>query len=77
MTGEITLQGDILEIGGVKEKVLGAYREGIKTIFLPKDNKEDLKEIPLEIRENIEFVFVSNYRDVYNNLFKKEEVVCS
>ncbi len=76
MTGEITLQGDILEIGGVKEKVLGAYREGIKTIYLPLKNKDDVKDIPLEIREKLEFIYVSNYNELYENLFCKEEVMC-
>ena len=76
MTGEITLQGDILEIGGVKEKVLGAYREGVKTIYLPLKNKEDVKDIPLEIREKLEFIYVSNYNELYENLFSKEEVMC-
>ena len=51
MTGEITLQGDILEIGGVREKVLGAYREGVRTIYLPLENKDDVKDIPKEIRK--------------------------
>ena len=76
MTGEITLQGDILEIGGVKEKVLGAYREGIKTVYLPLKNKDDVKDIPLEIREKLEFIYVSNYNELYENLFCKEEVMC-
>ena len=76
MTGEITLQGDILEIGGVKEKVLGAYREGVKTIYLPLKNKDDVKDIPLEIREKLEFIYVSNYNELYENLFSKEEVMC-
>ncbi len=76
MTGEITLQGDILEIGGVKEKVLGAYREGVKTIYLPLKNKEDVKEIPKEIREKLDFIYVSNYNELYKKIFvnKKEEV---
>ena len=69
MTGEITLQGDILEIGGVKEKVLGAYRSGVTTIYLPEANKVDLMDIPSEIKEKIKFVFVSNYYDLYKSLF--------
>ncbi len=78
MTGEITLQGDVLEIGGVKEKVLGAYREGVTTIYLPLENKEDLKDIPKEIREKLTFIFISNYRELYSNLFLKEkEIVCN
>ena len=75
MTGEITLQGDILEIGGVKEKVLGAYREGITTIYLPKTNKDDLKDIPKEIKRKINFILVSNYQEIYDQLFKEKELV--
>lgn len=75
MTGEITLAGDILEIGGVKEKVLGAYREGIKTIYLPLKNKRDIKDIPKEIREKIEFIYISNYKELYKRLFNKEKVL--
>ena len=77
MTGEITLQGDILEIGGVKEKVLGAYREGINVIYLPKNNKDDLKEVPSFIKKKIKFIFVSNYKEIYNDLFVMSDVVCN
>ena len=78
MTGEITLQGDIIEIGGLKEKVLGALRSGITTIFLPAKNKKDLKDIPNELKEKITFIFVSNYNEVYDKLFSKEkDVICS
>ena len=78
MTGEITLQGDIIEIGGLKEKVLGALRSGITTIFLPEKNKKDLKDIPNELKEKITFIFVSNYNEVYDKLFSKEkDVICS
>ena len=74
MTGEITLQGDILEIGGVREKVLGAYREGVRTIYLPLKNKCDVKDIPKEIRKKIEFIYVSNYSELYDKLFVKDAV---
>ena len=77
MTGEITLQGDILEIGGVKEKVLGAYREGINVIYLPKNNKDDLKEVPAFIKKKIKFIFVSNYKEIYNDLFVMSDVLCN
>ena len=76
MTGEITLQGDILEIGGVREKVLGAYREGVRTIYLPLENKDDVKDIPKEIRKKIEFIYVSNYSELYDKLFVRD-VVCN
>lgn len=70
MTGEITLRGRVLAIGGLKEKVIGSHRAGIKTVFLPAENEKDLDEIPTEIKENIKFVFVKNYSDIYNKIFK-------
>lgn len=70
MTGEITLRGRILAIGGLKEKVIGAHRAGIKKIFIPQENEKDLDEITDDIKKDIEFVFVSNYHEVYNELFK-------
>ena len=70
MTGEITLEGDVLEIGGVKEKVLGAYRNNVSTIFMPKKNMADVNEVPKEIKEKIKFIYVSNYMDIYKKLFK-------
>ena len=60
MNGEVTLRGNIMGIGGVKEKVLAAYRAGLKTIILPQENKEDLKDIPDQVRRKLKFVFVKN-----------------
>lgn len=68
MTGEITLHGQVLPIGGLKEKAMGAHRSGIKTIIIPKKNERDLDEIPKEIKEDLNFVFVSEYKDVYKTL---------
>lgn len=68
MTGEITLRGNILPIGGLKEKSIGAYRNGITTIFIPKDNLRDLDEIPKEIKEKIKYIPVINYKDVYKKI---------
>jgi len=64
MTGEITLRGKVLEIGGVKEKVLAGRRAGIKTVILPKDNRKDLEDIPKEARKDLKFVFVSELSEV-------------
>ncbi|HXS14663.1 MAG TPA: endopeptidase La, partial [Candidatus Saccharimonadales bacterium] len=64
MTGEVTLRGRALEIGGVKEKVIAAHRAGIKTVILPKENKKDLEELPKEVIHDLKFVFVGNVDDV-------------
>jgi ATP-dependent Lon protease len=64
MTGEITLRGKVLPIGGVKEKVLGAHRAGIRTIILPRRNEHDLEELPPELRSDLKFVFVENADEV-------------
>lgn len=68
MTGEITLRGQILPIGGLKEKAIGAHRSGLKTVILPKENERDLDEIPPEIKDELNFIFVNEYKDVYNIL---------
>ena len=64
MTGEITLRGNILAIGGLKEKIIGAKRAGIKTIYLPKENYNDLEAMDDEIKKNLKFVFVNHYKDI-------------
>ena len=69
MTGEITLRGRVPGIGGLKEKVIGAHRAGIKKVFIPLENEKDLDEIPKEIKNDIEFILVNNYMEIYNELF--------
>ena len=64
MTGEITLRGRVLPIGGVKEKVLGALRAGITTIILPKENEADLEDVPEEARAKLKFHFAETLEDV-------------
>jgi len=64
MTGEITLRGQVLPVGGVKEKVLAAHRFGLKTIYLPARNEADLDDLPDDVRKDIEFVFAEKIEDV-------------
>lgn len=64
MTGEVTLRGRVLEIGGVKEKIIAAHRAGLKTIILPKENKKDLEDVPKEVIEDLKFKFVSHMDEV-------------
>lgn len=67
MTGEITLTGRVLPIGGLKEKSLAAFRAGIDTIIIPKDNENDVKKIPLSIRRKLNILMAENIDDVLNN----------
>ena len=67
MTGEITLRGRVLPVGGIKEKVLAANRMGIKKVIIPIDNKKDLEEIPDKIKKNMEFVLAKTIEDVLEN----------
>jgi ATP-dependent Lon protease len=64
MTGEITLRGQVLPIGGVKEKVLAAHRAGLKTVIIPKRNEKDLEDVPQEVRDQIQFVLADRVQDV-------------
>jgi ATP-dependent Lon protease len=65
MTGEITLRGQVMPIGGVKEKVLAAHRAGLKEVILPKRNESDLEEVPEEIRNSMRFVFAERVEQVF------------
>ncbi len=67
MTGEITLLGNVLPIGGLKEKALAAYRTGVKNVIIPEDNQKDLEEIPKDVREKINFIPVNNVGAVFHN----------
>jgi ATP-dependent Lon protease len=64
MTGEITLRGQVLPVGGIKEKVLAAHRSGLKSVILPSYNQADLEDIPEEVRKEIQFVFTETVDDV-------------
>jgi len=72
MTGEVTLRGRALEIGGVKEKVIAAHRAGLKTVILPKNNKKDLEDVPKEVIKDLNFVFVEHMDDVLQVALTKE-----
>ncbi|HOE63863.1 MAG TPA: endopeptidase La [Candidatus Sumerlaeota bacterium] len=67
MTGEITLRGRVLKIGGLKEKILAAHRAHIKTIIIPRENKDDLDELPKEVRKDIHFILVNNLDEVLDS----------
>ena len=71
MTGEITITGDVLAIGGVREKVIGAHRAGIKEVILPEDNRVDTDEIPDELKSTIKIHFAKTYDDVSKLVFVK------
>ena len=75
MTGEITLRGRVLEIGGVKEKVIAAHRAGLKCVILPKENKKDLEDIPENVKKEIKFVFAEKLEDVLCVALRKWPVV--
>lgn len=68
MTGELTLRGNILSVGAIKEKVIGAHRAHVKKVYLPKDNSRDLEDVPDHIKSEMEFILVDKYIDVFNNL---------
>jgi ATP-dependent Lon protease len=71
MTGEITLRGRVLPIGGLKEKIVAAHRTGMKTVLLPWDNEKDLEEVPKEIKDQISLVRVKNVREVIDKAITK------
>ena len=75
MTGEITLRGNVLPVGGVKEKVLAARRARVTKIILPAQNKRDLDEVPKHLFKDIQFVFVDNMRQVFREALKPKEAV--
>ncbi len=71
MTGEITLRGIVLPIGGLKEKLLAAHRAGIKKVLIPQENKKDLVEIPEIIKKSIEIIAVKNVDEVLKHALTK------
>jgi len=75
MTGEITLTGKVLPVGGIKEKVLAAYRAGIREVILPRENEKDLQEVPEEVKKTMNFLLVENVNQVLDLALVKEELV--
>lgn len=73
MTGEITLRGDVLAVGGLKEKIIGAKNANIKKIFLPVENEKDVIEIEKEIQSGIKYIYVTNYKEIFEGLKTKKE----
>lgn len=69
MTGEITLRGKVLPIGGLKEKAISATRGGIRTIFIPKGNDKDVQELPSEVKKSLKIITVKTYEDIYEAIF--------
>jgi ATP-dependent Lon protease len=74
MTGEISLTGNILGVGGIKEKAIAAYNEGIKILYIPYSNKNDLEDIPKEVKEQIKFILVNDYQEIYQKIFNKKAI---
>lgn len=72
MTGEVTLRGRVLKIGGLKEKSMAAYRGGVKTVFIPKENLADLEDVDAVVKENVRFVPVSLVDEILQNAFIEE-----
>jgi ATP-dependent Lon protease len=71
MTGEITLRGKVLPVGGIKEKVLAAHRAGIKTVILPRRNERDLEDVPAELRDELECILVDTAEDVLGHALER------
>lgn len=72
MTGEVSLHGEVLPIGGVKEKCIGALRNGIKQVILPKENQDDADELSIDIKSKLKFHFVSYVEEVLNIALEKD-----
>ena len=75
MTGEVTLRGRVLAIGGLKEKTLAAYREGITTVLFPEGNKKDLEDIPKNVLKKLEMIPVKTMEDVFKLALDKGKII--
>jgi ATP-dependent Lon protease len=74
MTGEITLRGQVLPVGGIKEKVLAAHRARLKTVLLPKRNDADLEDIPSEVKDELQFIFVETIDEIMKHALEDKPV---
>ncbi len=74
MTGEITLRGQVLPVGGIKEKVLAAHRLGLSTLIIPKENEPDLDELPEEVQHEVKFIFAETLDDVFENALEESGI---
>lgn len=72
-TGEITLHGDIYKVGGIKEKLIGAYNQGFKTVYIPEQNKREIEYLPDYIKDGIEIICVNNYEVIFDDLFTNKK----
>ncbi len=71
-TGEISLKGNILKVGGLKEKLIAAYNDGIKKVYIPESNSKELTDIPEQILDSLEIKLINNFDTIYNDLFKED-----
>ncbi len=77
LTGEITLRGVVLPVGGIKEKILAAHRAGIVSIIIPKRNKQDLFNVPVEVKNQLNFIWVETVEEMLNFIFRKVDLHCT
>ena len=70
MTGEITLKGEILKVGSIKQKSIAALRNNVIKFFIPEDNKNEIEKLDSNLIENIKYIPVSNYKEIYKSLFE-------
>ncbi len=77
MTGEITITGEVLAIGGIKEKIIGGHRVGIRTIIIPESNKSDIDDVPNEVMKDMKMHFVSTYKEVEDIVLEKANIKSS
>ena len=73
MTGEVSLGGKVLPIGGVKEKIMAAQREGMKTLIFPLRNKDDVDDLPIFIKSDLNFYYAENYEQIFKICFPSEK----